>query len=94
MTDPELLAEILDIQEAISEASTEAAVAQQRSVNDGTTRGKWSSFFIAIYPARIAETVGQLQAAFARRRYDQAYDLTIRLRYWRNIADAISEKPH
>lgn len=77
LEDPELLMEVMEMQEALSEAEDQATVDAVGEQND----------------AHVADVLGQLDEAFAQSPpdMDRVKALAIQLRYWTNIAKAVQE---
>lgn len=77
LEDPALLMEVMELQEALSEAEDQATVDQVAKQND----------------THLHETLAQLESAFAQAPPDtqRIKALAIQLRYWSNIANAARE---
>ena len=74
-SDPELLMEILDIHEELSEMENEEDVRTIAKANKD----------------RIGNIEKKLETAFKEEDFDTAIKLTVELRYWTNLAQAIKE---
>ncbi|KAI9824287.1 MAG: hypothetical protein M1832_002095 [Thelocarpon impressellum] len=73
LSDVALLAEVLDVREAIEEAQGEADIAALREVNEG----------------RIRASEEVLADAFARDELERAAEEAVRLRYWVNVRESL-----
>jgi molecular chaperone HscB len=71
--DPELLMEVLEMQEGIEEAESEEDLEEMKSHNDG----------------RIERSVENLEEAFKRDDIQSAKNEAVRLRYWINIKESL-----
>ncbi|CED84654.1 Mitochondrial J-type chaperone [Phaffia rhodozyma] len=78
ITDQALLMEIMEAREALEDAESEEEVDAIREENR----------------EKAKRTTEQLSEAFMKGDLPRAKDLTIELRYWRNVDDAVSNKLH